>query len=348
MKRFLLTATLAVSAAPAFADCGPNGTQVFYCDTENASRAQVCLQEDETVQFLAGPDLSNPVYDLSMPVQFMPYLSTGIAQSEDDFSYIRFYEGKRVFTVGLDRDLEFASVALGLAFDYLPANEEACNQDSIVDNFQVLDHFALTRGRVAPVVSVPEVSADCGPIHALRPAEWMDDKDVSPIHLGPESITTEVIPVDQNVRVCGAPVDGWQGVRFQSYGFECDLNAPDAIGAVCSSGFVRLSQLPEISEQAPPPSQPQALACQAGGFRFVMVRADTGAVTIENDQLRMTLQPGSGPQTTTDTGSEQVMRLNDKLTLSLSHETLDLNVSHSEQGQQSGICVPVDLSEVAK
>ncbi|MDF9301087.1 hypothetical protein P5P81_00420 [Tritonibacter mobilis] len=79
-----------------------------------------------------------------------------------------------------------------------------------------------------------------------------------------------------------------------------------------------------------------------------MARADNGAVTIENDQLRLTLSPGSGPRTTTDTGSEQVMRLNDKLTLSVSYDTLELNVSHSEQGQQSGICVPVDLSEVSK
>jgi len=78
MKRFLLAATLAISGVPAFAECEDNGSQVFYCDTENASRAQVCLK-DETVQFLAGPDLSNPVYDLSMPIRFMPYLSTGIA-----------------------------------------------------------------------------------------------------------------------------------------------------------------------------------------------------------------------------------------------------------------------------
>ncbi|WP_254868563.1 hypothetical protein [Phaeobacter sp. HF9A] len=278
----------------------------------------------------------------------MPYLSTGIAHSEEDFSYIRFYEGKRVFTVGVDRDLEFASVALGMAYDALPSNEVACNPDAIVDTFQVLDQFAQTTGRVAPVVSVPEVSPDCGPIQTLRPAEWMDDKDVSPIHLGPGEVTTEVIPLDQNVRVCGAPVDGWQGVRFQSYGFECDLNAPDAIGAVCSSGFVRLSQLPEISAPASEVSRPQALACQAGGFRFVMVRADNGAITIENDQLRLTLPPGSGPGTTSDTGSEQVMRVNDKLTLSLSHETLALQASHSEQGQQSGLCVPVDLSDVSK
>ncbi len=347
MKRYLIAASFAACAAPAFAGCEGGGTQVFYCDTENASRVQVCLQND-TVQFRGGPDLSDPVYDLSMPVQFMPYLSTGLAQSEEDFSYIRFYEGKRVFTVGVDRDLEFASVSLGLAHDFMPANEEACNPDSIVDNFHVLDQFAHTKGRVAPVVSVPEVSPDCGPIHALRPAEWMADKDVSPIHLGPEEVTTEVIPVDQKVRVCGAPVEGWQGVRFQSYGFECDLNAPDAIGAVCSSGYVRLSQLAEISGPASELSRPQALACQAGGFRFVMARADNGAVTIENEQLRMTLSPGSGPQTTTDTGSEQVMRLNGKLTLSVSYETLELNVSHSEQGQQSGICVPVDLSEVSK
>ena len=343
MKRYFIVASFAVCAAPAFADCEGGGTQVFYCDTENASRVQVCLQ-NETVQFLGGPDLSDPVYDLSMPVQFMPYLSTGIAQSEEDFSYIRFYEGKRVFTVGLDRDLEFASAALGLASDFLPANEEACNPDSIVDNFQVLDQFALTTGRVAPVVSFPEVSPNCGPIHDLRPADWMEDKSVTPIHLGPEEITTEVIPVDQNVRACGAPVEGWQGVRFQSYGFECDLNAPDAIGAVCSAGYVRLSQLAEISGPASELSRPQALACQAGGFRFVMARSDNGAVTIENEQLRMTLSPGSGPQTTTDTGSEQVMRLNDKLKLSVSYDTLELNVSHSEQGQQSGICVPVDLS----
>lgn len=41
------------------------------------------------------------------------------------------------------------------------------------------------------------------------------------------------------------------------------------------------------------------------------------------------------------------MRLNAKLTLVLSYETLKLDVSHSEQGQQSGICVPVDLSDVS-
>jgi hypothetical protein len=76
------------------------------------------------------------------------------------------------------------------------------------------------------------MSPDCGAILALGPAEWMQDKEVSPIHLGPEEVTTEVIQVDQNVRVCGAPVDGWQGVRFESYGFECDLSAPNAIGAV--------------------------------------------------------------------------------------------------------------------
>jgi hypothetical protein len=79
-----------------------------------------------------------------------------------------------------------------------------------------------------------------------------------------------------------------------------------------------------------------------------MVRADTGTITIENEQLRLTLPPGSGPQTTTDTGAEQVMRLNAKLTLSLSHETLALNVSHSEQGQLSGTCVPIDLGEISK
>ncbi|MDE4140678.1 hypothetical protein [Phaeobacter gallaeciensis] len=347
MKPFLLSGMLIAAAAPAFSDCGANGTQIFYCDTENASRVQVCLH-DETVQFLGGPDLADPVYDLSMPVRFMPYLSTGIAQSEEDFSYIRFYEGRRVFTVGVDRDLELASVSLGLAHDFLPSNEEACNPNTIVDQFQVLDQFARSIGRVAPVVSVPEVSPDCGAVLALGPAEWMQDKEVSPIHLGPEEATTEVVPVDQNVRVCGEPVDGWQGVRFEAYGFECDLNAPDAIGAVCSSGFVRLSQLPEISEQALALSRPQALACQAGGFRFAMVHADNGTITIENEQLRLTLPPGSGPQTTTDTGSEQVMRLNAKLTLSLSHETLELNVSHSEQGQHSGNCVPIDLGEISK
>jgi len=78
--------------------------------------------------------------------------------------------------VGVDRDLEFASVSLGLAHDFLPANEEACNPESIVDHFQMLDQFAHTTGRVAPVVSVPEVSPDCGPIHALRPAEWAGTK----------------------------------------------------------------------------------------------------------------------------------------------------------------------------
>ena len=201
MKRYLIAVSFAACAAPAFADCEGGGTQVFYCDTENAFRVQVCLQND-TVQFRGGPDLSDPVYDLSMPVRFMPYLSTGIAQSKEDFSYIRFYEGIRVFTVGVDRDLEFASVSLGLAHDFLPANEEACNPDSIVDNFHMLDQFAHTTGRVAPVVSVPEVSPDCGSIHALRPAaEWMEDKDVSPIHLGPEEVTTEVIPV---IRKCAS------------------------------------------------------------------------------------------------------------------------------------------------
>ena len=118
MKRCVVSAIFALSAAPAFASCGDGGTQIFYCETENASRIQVCLR-NETVQFLGGPDLSDPVYDLSMPVRFMPYLSTGIAHSEEDFSYIRFYEGKRVFTVGVDRDLEFASVALGMAYDAL-------------------------------------------------------------------------------------------------------------------------------------------------------------------------------------------------------------------------------------
>lgn len=345
MKHFVCAAAWAACAAPAFADCGSDGTQIFYCDTENASRVQVCLR-DETVQFLGGPDLSRPVYDIDMPVRFMPYHSSGIAQSEEDFSYIRFYEGKRVFTVGVDRDLEFASVALGLAHDFLPSNEEACNPDTIVDQFQKLDLIARSMGRVTPVVSVPEVSSDCGVILALGPAEWMDDKEVSPIHLGPEQITTEVVPVNQKVRACGAPVDGWQGVRFQSYGFECDLNAPDAIGAVCSSGFVRLAQLSEDSDAAPEQARPQALACQAGGFQFVMVRADNGSVAIENEQLRLILSPGSGPQTTTDTGFGQIMRLNAKLTLSLSHETLELNVSHSEQGQQAGVCVPLDLGDV--
>ncbi|MCG7571986.1 hypothetical protein MHM39_00230 [Phaeobacter sp. CNT1-3] len=346
MKHLACAAAMAFYAAPALADCGTDGTQIFYCDTENASRVQVCLR-DETVQFLGGPDLSSPVYDISMPVRFMPYHSSGIAHSEEDFSYIRFYEGKRVFTVGVDRDLEFASAALGLAHDFLPSNEEACNPDTIVDQFQKLDLIARSMGRVSPVISVPEVASDCGAIHALRPAEWMDDKEVSPIHLGPDQITTEVVPVDQKVRACGAPVDGWQGVRFQSYGFECDLNAPDAIGAVCSSGFVRLSQLSEGPDAAPEPTHPQALACQAGGFRFVMVRADNGSVAIENEQLRLTLPEGSGPQTTTDTGSEQIMRLNAKLTLVLYYETLKLDVSHSEQGQQSGICVSIDLSDVS-
>lgn len=335
MKR--LSIAFVMLAAPALAECPGGADPIFACSLGNSEVAELCLIKD-TVRLRMGADVNQPSREISMPLALMPYRSTGIARSGEDFSYATFYQGHQAVTVGLDRDIDMASVTIGSPFELEPELDHSCFAEGLVDNFARLDREMMSIGRAAPVVAAQPVTGDCGPVQALGPADWHDDKDISLIHIAPDDTATEVLFVEDVVRVCGDPVGDWLPVRFLSTGFNCDLEKPDAPGAVCSSGWVHASQLTATSVN----DRPQALACQTGGFRFAMVRADNGVVSVMNEEMDLRLQPGNGALSTEDTGESQILRLNDQLSITVDYDSLTLTVHHIEHGVQTGQCVVVD------
>ena len=339
MKR--VSIAFAVLAAPALADCPGGAEPVFSCSLGNAEEVELCLIND-TVRMRMGADVNQPSREISMPLALMPYRSTGIARPGEDFSYATFFQGHRAITVGLDRDIDMASVTIGSPFELEPELDHSCFAEGLRDNFARLDSAMTAIGRGAPVVASKPVTGDCGPVQALGPADWHEDKDISMIHIAPDDTATEVLFVEDVVRVCGDPVDDWLPVRFLSTGFNCDLDQPDAPGAVCSSGWVHASQLTATSVD----ERPQALACQAGGFRFAMVRADNGVVSLMNEEMDLRLQPGNGALSTEDTGESQILRLNAQLSMTVDYETLTLLVRHIENGDHKGRCVAVDPASI--
>lgn len=338
MKRFSIA--LALLAAPAFAECPDKADPIFACSLGNHENVELCLVDD-TVRLRMGADVSQPAQEISMPVALMPYRSTGIAHSGEDFSYATFYQGHRAVTVGLDRDIDMASVTIGSPFELEPELDHSCFPEGLVDNFARLDSAMAAIGRAAPVVAARPVTGDCGPVQTLGPADWHEDKDISLIHIAPDDTATEVLFVGDVVRVCGDPVDDWLPVRFLSTGFDCNLEEPDTPGSVCSSGWVHASQLAAKSVD----ERPQSLACQAGGFRFAMVRADNGVVSLMNEDMDLRLQPGDGALSTTDTGESQILRLNEQLSMTVNYATLTILVRHTEQGEQSGQCVVLEITD---
>lgn len=339
MMRFSLV--FLALAAPAFAECPGGADPIFACRLGNSEAAELCLIDD-TVRLRMGAEVTQPSQEISMPLALMPYRSTGIARSGEDFSYATFYQGHRAVTVGLDRDIDMASVTIGSPFELEPERDHSCFAEGLVDNFARLDRAMMSIGRAAPVVAAQPVTGDCGPVQALGPADWHEDKDISLIHIAPDDTATEVLFVEDLVRVCGDPVDDWLPVRFLSTGFNCDLDQPDAPGAVCSSGWVHASQLKATSVD----ERPQALACQAGGLRFAMVRADNGVVSVMNEEMDLRLQPGNGALSTEDTGKSQILRLNAQLSMMVDYNSLALTVDHIEQGIERGQCAAVDLTSI--
>lgn len=331
-----------VLAGPAFAEC-PNGADpVFSCSLLNSDDVELCMIGDD-LRLQMGFDLDEPSLETSMPLALMPYMSTGIAKSGEDFSYARFFEGNRAYTVELDRDLDMASVSVGEPSAYLPDADHSCVAESILDNFSALDRKMSDIGRSAPVVAARPVANECGPVQSLGPANWHDDQDATPIHIQPDDTVTEVLVVGDHVRVCGEAAGDWYPVRYLSDGFNCSLTDPDAPGAVCSSGWVHASQL--VSAEMD--QRPQALACQAGGFRFAMVRAENGVVSLLNESMNLSLRPGNGALSTTDLGATQVMRINSKVQLTVDYEALTIVALHSDQGEQKGECVVVDAEAIS-
>lgn len=339
MKRFAIL--FSALCGPAWAECPGGAEPVFACTLLNSDDVELCMIDDK-VRMRMGFDVDDPAEEILMPLSVMPYLSTGIAQSGEDFSYAKFFKGDQVYTVGLDRDLEMASVSVGSQIDYLPDSDFICSEEGLIDQFPMLDAAMKQIGRSAPVVAAQPIGGECGPIQTLGPADWHDDQDVSPIHIQPQDTVVEVLFAGDQARVCGASVDDWYPVRYLSDAFSCDLNNPDAPGAVCSSGWVHVSQLAPIEAE----QRPQALACQAGGFRFAMVRAESGDVTMMNEGLTLTLSPGNGPRTTTDLGDEQLLRVDDKLVLQIDYSDLSITATHSDLGEQLGQCVEIDIDEV--
>lgn len=333
----------AVLAGPALAECPGGADPVFFCSLGNSEDVELCLIDDEA-RLRMGFDVSEPLQEIIMPLALMPYRSTGIARSGEDFSYATFYKGDHALTVGLDRDLDMASVSIGVPSDLEPEVDHSCFAEGLVDNFARLDGAMMAIGRVAPVVAAQPVTGNCGPVQALGPADWHDDKDISPVHTSPNGTVTEVLFVEDLVRVCGDPVDDWHPVRFLSAGFDCALAEPDAPGAVCSSGWVHASQLMTMTTM----DRPQALACQAGAFRFAMVRANNGVVTVMNEEMTLRLEPGEGPMSTTDTGETQVLRLNDALFITVDYGALTMVATHAKHGSQTGQCVAIDVNAVVE
>lgn len=339
MRRFSIL--FVALCGPAWAECPGGAEPVFACSLLNSDDVELCVVGDQ-LRMRMGFDVDDPAEEVFMPLSIMPYMSTGMAQSGEDFAYAKFFQGDRAYTVGLDRDLDMASVAVGSPIDYIPDVDYSCSDDGLIDNFAVLDVLMNKLGRRAPVVAAQPVGADCGPVQTLGPADWHDDKDVSPIHIQPKDTVIEVLFVDDRVRVCGPPVDGWFPVRYLSDAFNCDLSDPDVPGAVCSSGWVHRSQL----EASPNASRPQALACQAGGFRFAMVSAENGVVTVMNEELSIRLEPGDGPKTAEDLGNVHRLRLDSELELVIDYEELTVEASHLVHGTQSGQCAVVDTSAI--
>ncbi|WP_092465460.1 hypothetical protein [Donghicola eburneus] len=331
-----------VLAGPAFAECPDGADPVFSCSLLNSDDVELCVIGGD-LRMQMGFDLDDPSLEISMPLALMPYMSTGIAKSVEDFSYARFFQGNRAYTVGLDRDLDMASVSVGEPSAYLPDADHSCDAEGIIDNFPALDQMMIGIGRRAPVVAARPVENVCGPVQSLGPADWHDDQDVSPIHIQPKDTVTEVLAVDDHVRVCGEAAGDWYPVRYLSDGFNCSLKDPDAPGAVCSSGWVHASQL----EQTETDERPQALACQAGGFRFAMVRADNGVVSLMNESMSLRLPPGDGELSTTDLGGTQILRINSKVQLTIDYQALTVVAAHSDQGEQAGECVVVDAEEIS-
>ena len=92
MKR--LSIAFVMLAAPALAECPGGADPIFACSLGNSEVAELCLIKD-TVRLRMGADVNQPSREISMTLALMPYRSTGIARSGEDFSYATFYQGHR-------------------------------------------------------------------------------------------------------------------------------------------------------------------------------------------------------------------------------------------------------------